>query len=180
MKPITFYEEVDVTSREAMISFLTNHFRYHTMNSWNGSTSYANNLKIHRVIPHELMNQVWEMYDCEDFYYPINDLLSDFDIDHDYRYQVGFNGRSSGYLVLYTGGKENGKVHTYPGRSIDQDEDFEEWETEDLKARVELVQEFDHLCDEIVDLVINMCNTCKVEIETYTEIKERKIITCAG
>lgn len=39
MKYNKFAKKVDTRSRQAMAEFLTNHFRYYTMNSWNGSTS---------------------------------------------------------------------------------------------------------------------------------------------
>ena len=41
---------VDYTNRNEMIAFLTNHFRYSTMNSWNQMTSYANNVKLHNLL----------------------------------------------------------------------------------------------------------------------------------
>jgi hypothetical protein len=44
-----FYRPVDLRSRAAMTAYLKNHFRYHTMNSWNRSTSYACNLKVNRL-----------------------------------------------------------------------------------------------------------------------------------
>jgi len=40
-----FFKPVDLRSQKAMVEFLSNHFRYNTMNSWNNSTSYANNIK---------------------------------------------------------------------------------------------------------------------------------------
>lgn len=43
------------------------------------------------------------MLDTSEFYTYINDLLSDFSAEHNHLWQVGFNGRSSGYLVLYQG-----------------------------------------------------------------------------
>ena len=44
-----YSKQVDKRYRETMISFLKNHFRYNTMNSWNRSTSYANTIKLHNV-----------------------------------------------------------------------------------------------------------------------------------
>ena len=44
-----YYKEVDKRYREAMTAFLKKHFRYHTMNSWNRSTSYANNIKLYNL-----------------------------------------------------------------------------------------------------------------------------------
>jgi len=41
-----FYKQVDKRYRETMRKFLRKHFRYNTMNSWNRSTSYANNIKL--------------------------------------------------------------------------------------------------------------------------------------
>ena len=99
-----FYKKVDVRKPKDMIDYLKNHFRYNTMNSWNRSTSYANNLKIHRVIPNEFQDKAYAIMEQGDVYDEINGLLSDFDVSHDYEYQVGFNGRSGGYLVLYRGG----------------------------------------------------------------------------
>jgi len=200
-----------------MIEFLRNHFRYYTANSWNGSTSYANNVKIHNVIPREYIDIVYELMDADDFYYPLNDLISAFDINHDYKWQIGFNGRSGGYLVLYNGGwrysghttycdscgirtwyKEmqpchvsrcNGtltkfikppkQTYSYPGKSIDQGEDFEEWDLGSIKERVELIQDFDMLCDNVVSETINMAKSCIVKEETIMIPKTVKKIECA-
>ena len=43
-----FYKEVDKRYKEAMIAFLKKHLRYDTMNSWNKSTTYANNIKLYK------------------------------------------------------------------------------------------------------------------------------------
>ncbi|MBW2992750.1 hypothetical protein KY345_06045 [Candidatus Woesearchaeota archaeon] len=99
-----FYGKVDIRKPKDMIEYLKGHFRYHTMNSWNRSTSYANNLKIHKVIPGELQDVAYEIMNQGDVYNEINALLSDFAVEHEYEYQAGFNGRSGGYLVLIRGG----------------------------------------------------------------------------
>jgi len=44
-----YYKEVDKRHRRTMKALLKKHFRYHTMNSWNRSTSYANCIKLHQV-----------------------------------------------------------------------------------------------------------------------------------
>ena len=105
-----FSKNVDLRSRKDMVEFLTSHFRYSTMNSWNRSTSYAHNVKIYNLgLTSEQLDKVYEMLDTDGFYDNINDLIEQFAIDHNYNWQVGFNGRSSGYLVLYQGGrKESG------------------------------------------------------------------------
>lgn len=209
----TFSKKVDLRSRKEMIEFLTSHFRYNTMNSWNHSTSYANNMKINHVIPQEYLSKAYELFETEDFYDEINDLIYFWDEDHDHVFQAGFNGRSGGYLVMYVGlveyktifkfenGKDrdyadgygwlsfeeasaNGlykkrirKIGSYPSRSIDQGEDFEDWSIYNIRERVELVQSFDKLCDDIVDSVIELCKNYKVTEEKYTVVKTRKIMT---
>lgn len=100
-----FITKVDLRSRESMTAYLKNHFRYSTMNSWNGSSSYAHNVKLNRFVPHDLMDDAHNLVfaDFADYRHEIQDVLNDFALEHDYRYQIGFNDRSSGYLVLYRG-----------------------------------------------------------------------------
>ena len=40
-----FSKKVDLGSRKEMVEFLTSHFRYNAMNSWNNSTSYAHSVE---------------------------------------------------------------------------------------------------------------------------------------
>ncbi len=52
-------------TKKEMIRFLSEHFRYHTLHSWNRMTSYAHNVKIY--------NQPWKSKDAESKAY---DLVS--------------------------------------------------------------------------------------------------------
>ncbi|MDM8200280.1 hypothetical protein [Allofournierella massiliensis] len=100
----TFYVPVDLRSRAEMTGFLKKHFRYYTMNSWNRSTSYACNLKIHRLgLDGECESKLYDMLDTQEFSYLQHSLLQEFARQYNYRWQAGMNGRSSGYLVLYQG-----------------------------------------------------------------------------
>ncbi|CAG0960669.1 hypothetical protein METP2_00763 [Methanosarcinales archaeon] len=95
-------------TREEMIEFLSQHFRYDTMNSWNRSTSYARNIKLHRLgLTREQENRAYEIIQADGAYDKINGIIRAFGVTNDYRYQIGFNGRSGGYLVLYQGGKKD-------------------------------------------------------------------------
>ena len=99
-----FYHTVDMRSRKAMTDFLTKHFRYYTANSWNGSQSYACNLKIDRLgLNSEIVNKLFDMIQVQEFFCGINGLLEDFNHRHNYLWQAAMNGRSNGYLVLYQG-----------------------------------------------------------------------------
>jgi len=96
-----------------MVEYLSNHFRYHTMNPWNRSTSYARNVKIHNLnLDPETRSRAYEFLDVPEAFEEVNELIEAFSRKHDYRWQVGFNGRSNGYLVLYQGGKEKSGYKT--------------------------------------------------------------------
>ena len=198
----TFYQKVDMRSRDAMVAFLAGHFRYNTMNSWNRSTSYANCVKLHRLdLPREQMDKAWAMLDMEEVFDGIQFIIQEWAEAREWRWQVGFNGRSSGYLVLYQGGldyqnartarcdacgrqtwhkadvpctspgcegtlrimeKPKPRIVTYPGRGLDESEEFGEWDMDQLRDRVTLVQEFDQLCDEVVAEFVRYCDEYKI------------------
>lgn len=100
----TFYKPVDLRSRKEMIDFLSEHFRYPTMNSWNRATSYACNLKVDRLgLPFDLVLKLLDMLETQEFFDVRQELLDTFNAEHRYRWQAAFNGRSGGYLVLYQG-----------------------------------------------------------------------------
>ena len=92
-------------SRKAMIEFLSYHFRYNTMNSWNGSTSYAKNIKINQVkFPDSATrDRAYELLDLDAAFREFNMILQMFAEKHHFEWQIGRNGRSGGYLVLYQG-----------------------------------------------------------------------------
>ncbi len=90
---------------EEMISYLRNHFRYFTMNSWNKVRSYARNVKIYRLgLTHEQESKAYELLDAQGTFDSINEIMHGFDERYNYQYQMRFNGRSGGYIVLYQGG----------------------------------------------------------------------------
>jgi hypothetical protein len=108
-----FKTKVNLKSKQAMIQFLQGHFRYYTMNSWNNATAYANNVKLRNLnIPHDKRDKAYELLESEEVFFTINDRISDFSIEHNHLWQAGFNGRSSGYIVLYQGGISYEHAHT--------------------------------------------------------------------
>lgn len=111
---MAFWKAVDTRSRQKMKKFLTEHFRYDTMSSWNRSTSYACNMKIYNLdVPEEVKDKLYEMLDCQEVYDRIHDLISDFNMEHGFVWQAAFNGRSGGYLVLYQGGSKPSEHKSY-------------------------------------------------------------------
>ena len=110
-----YTKQVNLNKRGGMIAFLKNHFRYDTMNSWNRSTSYANNIKLYNIEkPSDVDDDIWcEMLGVTEWQEKLSDLLEDFGRAHEWRWQAGVNGRSGGYVVLYQGGIKPSGYQSY-------------------------------------------------------------------
>ena len=97
-----------------MIDFLKSHFRYHILSSWNHKTSYANNIKIsHLDVSKEIADKLFELINVDEAYEIGYDVLKNFMDEHDGYYQIRSNGRSGGYLILYTGQKKTSDYKSY-------------------------------------------------------------------
>lgn len=216
-----FYKKISLRNRREMVNFLMNHSRYNTMNSWNNSTSYACNIKIYNLgLDASIRDKLYSLIETDEFWDSARELFDDFGQQHHYLWQVGTNGRSGGYLVLYQGftkpsehksycthcGQKNftsitensnicGRCHTpsrvdykkipmsigtYPGKSTDMHEDFEDWSMYDLRERVKLIMEFDKLADSLISLAVQMCKDYSIEDETYYIPKTRKVLVAAN
>lgn len=109
-----FSRRVDKRSRAEMTAYLSGHFRYNTMNSWNRSTSYACNMKLYKLgLDRETEDKLWDMIQVPEFYERLNERIEDFNRQHNYLWQAGWNGRSGGYLVLYQGGTKPSGYRSY-------------------------------------------------------------------
>ena len=140
--------------------------RYHTMNSWNNSIAPAYNLKVYNVADSDLISKIFELMETEIFWDDINVLINDFDSEHDYQWQAGFNGRSGGYLVLYKGGRnKDGKPFSYPGKSIGDDE-----------VPGNVLRSFRQLAIDIIKTAEYMAKNFQVIDEEFTVTKTRKVV----
>ena len=140
--------------REAQVAYLRDHFRYHTMNSWNLSTSYAHRIKISALdgLSHEDRDRCYEGLSCDETFDDFRWVLRQFEEDNP-GWCMGVNGRSGGYLVLCR--RQDNAV--YPGRSTDQGENFESWTDEDLDDRTGEVWAFDEACEMAVRAYVDFC-----------------------
>ena len=99
-----FYSQkkIDRRSKESMVQFLNGHFRYNTMNSWNGSTSYAHSIKLHNLgLTSEQIDKAYGILRI-DIWDELDVQIQDFVTQMHGAYTIGTNGRSGGYLVLYS------------------------------------------------------------------------------
>ena len=109
-----FSKRVDKRSRAEMTAYLSGHFRYNTMNSWNRSTSYACNMKLYKLgLDRGTEDKLWDIIQVPEFYERLNERIEDFNWQHNYLWQAGWNGRSGGYLVLYQGGTKPSGYRSY-------------------------------------------------------------------
>lgn len=156
-----FYKKgVDISNARSMYEFITNHFIYWTLNSWNSLESIANNVKIYNL---KLEGDEWEVLHAleRDDYFTVNSMIEDWEYEHK-GYKVGFNGRSNGYLVLYNESNNSSVVpdHLYGYESYEkfkQDYTYYYGTMQDAKYELrectKLIQDFDKLCDKIRDYV---------------------------
>jgi len=173
------------------------------MNSWNLSKAPAYNLKVYNIINNDLQDKVFKLMDTEEFWNTINDFIHDFNIEHDYTWQAGFNGRSGGYLVLYRGGKRtayytkedfnNGTVYIKDGIGWMDYEEAKKLnlvdrelttsiftqpgkEIENNEVPVEVLKYFRKLAISIVKEAEHMAKNATVEKEEYQVTKTRKVV----
>lgn len=158
-----FYHKVNKRSRTAITDFLTRHYRYNTMNSWNRSTSYANNVKVQNLdIPADLQDLAYSVAFGE---------IEAPDWDIFFARTVSDFNRRTGYLVLYEAqANKDGTYSVYTGCAVDMYEDFADWDIQDLRRRVELVQDFDQTCDRLRRGFLYLLEN--YQPEEYTEVKE--------
>lgn len=152
-----FYKTgIDITKDKSMFNFLKNHFEYYTANSWNCTRSIANNVKIYNLGLSGDCYTALSLLEAED-YETVRWMIIDWEREHS-DYEVYFNGRSGGYLVL----KEKGyNYHVLPIEVLNCDT-YEEYKNycreeygsvkanrDDLRFYTQLVRDFDRLCDDI-------------------------------
>lgn len=175
-----FETKVNKNSNKEMFDFLRGHFTYWTMNSWNGLSSIANNVKVYNIgLPYEVL----EMLEIDE-YMTLKFDIEDWEEEHK-GYSAGFNGQSGGYLVLYNDNNNTNVLDIYITNSDDY-EDFKAMLKEDnytlkdyhdkLVEQVELVQDFDRLCDTLRNECLYMLDNCKIKERDVTYTKTEKYL----
>ena len=156
-KHLFYKAKLDLRSIKKKFEYLKYHYVSYTLNSWNDLKSIAHNVKLYNLgLDGDWQNALSHLYDNE--WCKVNNMIYEWESKHA-GYQVGFNGRSGGYLVLYTK-KHNGNILPKYLTNNDNYEDFKEWVLNyyseklsgiknDLNFYVNLVRDFDKLCDKL-------------------------------
>ena len=154
-----FYKSgIDITKDRQMFEFLKGHFEYPTMNSLNLLYSIANDVKMYHL---GLTGDWWTALKLLENgeYDNLNWIIQEWLEDHK-GYEVYFNGRSGGYLILKDKGYNGNMLPEY---ILDNDtyEDYKEWcreyygsvkaNRDELIRYTKVVQDFDKLCDALRD-----------------------------
>ena len=168
--------------------YIKNHFTYWTMNSWNGKTTIANNIKIYNlpltkeqrdrayeIIGDEnLCNELWDLY--------LNTYIYDFKRLHNDCYEMYINGRSDGYIVVnglrgclvmseYINDADTYKqlvadIKHYYGCTYAEAQREARQQIEESFA---LIVDFDDTCDKMLDEFIYVIDNVNTETKTYTK-----------
>jgi hypothetical protein len=72
--------------------------------------------------------------------------------------------------------KTHMQVFTWPGKEIDMYEDFDSWTLRELKERVDLVQDFDNLCETIVEEYFYICRNYRITEQEVLVPKTIKVL----
>lgn len=174
-----FYKKgIDITNDRQMFEFLKKHFEYPTMNSWNCLYSIANKVKLYDLNLSGDWCTTLSLLESGE-YETLNYMIQDWEVEHP-SYEVYFNGRSGGYLILKDKGY-NG--HVLPDMIVDN-EDYKEYKEccrdnygsvkanrEELVYYTKLVQDFDKLCDELRDFCDELSNLSYERIEMEKSVE---------
>ena len=98
-----FYNGLKENTLEKKFEYIKEHFKYFTMNSWNGLKSIANNIKVYNLnLDNEIIDKSFEIISnsqyCDNVYENLNFTIEEF--ERLTNAEIFFNGRSGGYIVL--------------------------------------------------------------------------------
>lgn len=182
-----FYKTgVDITNDKQMFNFLKGHFTYAVIDTWNYRYTIANKVKLYTLGLSGDWCVALSLLESGE-YENLHSMIHDWELAHP-GYEVYFNGRNSGYLVLK---QINSNGHVLPDSIVDSD-DYEEYKDycrsfigsvkenrSELVYYTKLVQDFDKLCDELRDFcdelsklsfeVVTMNRTIELFNEQYED-----------
>lgn len=173
--------------------YIHKHYYYYTMNSWNGTQSLANNVKIYNLpLTTEQKDKFFDLY-CDEnlideLYFHINLILEDFSLENEF--EIAFNGRSGGYLVAYN---KNNSCNVIDEDLIDF-ESYDEairyykenysWSYREIQAELKSIIErnfavcvdFDDCCDDVLNELKYLLDNARVEEEEIVVSKKVKVL----
>lgn len=142
-------------TKKELIKTLLQAERYPTMNGWNGVTSLSKNVKLYNLnLTEEQLDIAYQLLFENIQSNIIQDMIDDYsnqlmDLTNN-QYALGFNGRSGGYIVLYSIVDYNSpydyKIAYGQGFLNGYDEDdLMEWTWTELNEAYKILKSFNHV-----------------------------------
>ena len=161
-----FYKKgIDITNDRQMFEFLAGHFTYPTMNYHNYLYSIANKVKLYNLCLSGDWCVALSLLENGE-YETLEIMIRDWELEHP-GYEVYFNGRSGGYLIL----KAKDSNGSFLPDDILESDNYEDYKSycrhyygsvkanrDDLVFYTNLVRDFDRLCDELRDYCDELSN----------------------
>lgn len=166
-------------TKKQMIDYIDGHFKYWLMNPWNKTQGYALNVKIYNMgFDKKTTDKIYDFLCVDEFYANVSYEILDFEIELNETFgtniSIGFNGRSSGYVVLYKLLSDN-----MADQTIDRDW-LESTSKECVKSYYDLLRYFDKLKARLKMLCVGLAKQYNV-VEKVIEVpKTVKILQEVG
>ena len=175
-----FYKTgVDITNDKQMFNFLKGHTTYYTANSWNGLESVAHNVKLYNLGLSGDWGTAYNLL-ANGEYDTLNCMIQQWCEDHR-GFEVYFNGRSGGYLVL----TPDDHYGTMLPDDIEYCDNYDEYKSyckeyygsvkanrSDLVFYTKLVRDFDKLCDQLREYCDELSNQSFEIMEMQKAVEE--------
>jgi hypothetical protein len=184
-----------MTKKQA-IEYITGFDLYDTMNSWNNARGYSFNVKIHSLpFTSEEVDKLYQIisdeYLYQEFYFQLNEVIAEYEnIINKYwntprvdpmghinpnedpykQFEIGFNGKNGGHLVLY---KWNGYNYTGTGWSFTEEE-LQEMSRDEVMRIYKVLTIFEECYQALIETSKDIASW-EVSEETYTVKKTRKV-----
>ena len=198
MKTKNFFNKTKgIKTLKSKFEYINEHFTYFTMNSWNRTTSIANNIKAWSLpLSREQRDKLFDILADENlsnhFYADINHTIREYIAKEKAEYNnidVYFNGKSGGYLVLTPANS----IRNITNELIADFDDYEQAlqylkdcgsthkeAQEELKAAIlndfEVVKSFDIFCDELLNQTVYILDNAKIESNEYYKKEVQKTL----
>ena len=181
---IKFAKEFNLDDDNAVFQYLKEHSLYWLMNSWNRLRTFSNNVKSYNLdVDDSIEDKLFESLDIDsvDVKFAYEDGINDFEEENP-GYTIYTNGRSGGYMILAPNENRSNfcdmvnAVNNYDTLDeLKEDHDFAKF-----KDLAEVVLNFDRACDNIIQNIVGIAESCGIVEEEYTVVKTRKVLKFPG
>lgn len=173
-------------TKKELINILLKADRYPTMNGWNGVTSLSRNVKLYNLdLTEKQLDIAYQLLFDDIQSNVIQNMIDDYSNQllelTNHQYTLGFNGRSEGYIVLYS-------VVDYKSpydytiaygqgflNRFDED-DLMEWTWTELNEAYKILKSFNKVVDSMISDFKHLLNYARIEEEEEVITTQIKVL----